>query len=63
MDIDTIHEFYEKCMKLNFVDTHDLLNKASTKTEKDFVKVITDFVLQQKQKKSLRLKFFKWANL
>ena len=36
MDIDTIHEFYEKCMKLNFVDTHDLLNKASTMNKSIF---------------------------
>ena len=40
-----IHELYERCMTINFDETHILLGKAKTKKEKEFVRLITAFVL------------------
>jgi len=35
-----------------------LLEKAKTKEEKEFVRLVTDFVLQQRQKKAIAEKRF-----
>ena len=53
-----IHELYEQCMTINFDETHILLEKAKTKEEKEFVRLVTDFVLQQRQKKAITEKRF-----
>lgn len=37
-----IHELYEQCMTINFDETHILLEKAKTKEEKEFVRLVTD---------------------
>ncbi len=55
---EVLHQLYEQCLKINFDDTHDLLENAETKEEKDFVRLITDFVLQQRQKKVIAEKRF-----
>ena len=41
-----IHELYEQCMTINFDETHE------------FVRLVTDFVLQQRQKKAIAEKRF-----
>ena len=53
-----IHALYEKCMTINFDETHILLEKAKTTEEKEFVRLEKDFVLQQRQKKAITEKRF-----
>lgn len=55
---DVIHELYEQCKDLNFDETYQLMKNAKSKEEKDFICIITDFVLQQKQKKVISEKRF-----
>lgn len=47
---DTLHELYCQCKNINFDESYDLLKEAKDKEEEEFFRVITDFVLQQKQK-------------
>ena len=47
-----IHELYRECQKLAISDTFDLLSAANDDEERDFIRVITDFMLQQRQKRS-----------
>lgn len=55
---EAIHELYIQCMTINFDETHKLLQNAKTKEEKDFVRLVTDFVLQQRQKAAIDEKRF-----
>lgn len=55
---EAIHELYEQCMTINFDETHALIENAGTKEEKEFVRLITDFVLQQRQKQAIEEKRF-----
>lgn len=55
---EVIHDLYERCMELNFDETHILLEKARSKEEKEFIRLITDFVLQQRQRKVIQEKRF-----
>ena len=47
-----IHNLYMQCLDINFDEVHTLLENAQTKEEKNFIRMITDFALQQKQKKA-----------
>lgn len=49
-----IHEFYNQCKDIDFDESSELITKASSKEEKEFIRVITDFVLQQKQEKVIK---------
>ena len=53
-----IHELYRECQKLAISDTFDLLSAANDDEERDFIRVITDFMLQQRQKKVVAEKRF-----
>ena len=55
---DLIHDFYEKSKILEFSDTAELMGQAKDEEEKDFIALITDFVLQQKQKRVIAEKRF-----
>ena len=48
-----IHELYLICKDINFDDTFDMIKNAESKEERDFVRVVTDFILQQKQEKAI----------
>lgn len=53
-----IHEFYKKCQDLEFTDTDDLMLQTNDNEERDFIRVVTDFVLQQKQRQVIAEKRF-----
>ena len=55
---EVIHQLYKQCLELNFDETYMLLKKAESKEEKAFIRLITDFVLQQRQRKVLQEKRF-----
>ena len=50
---EVLHEMYTICQHIDFTDTIDLLKKAETEDEKTFFSIVTDCILQQKQKKAV----------
>ena len=48
---EAIHELYEQCKEIDFDESYQLIKNARSQEERDFVRVISDFILQQKQKK------------
>ena len=56
VDVETVkyallHNLYEACRDIEFFETPELINTAQTKEEKDFFSIVTDYILQQKQKR------------
>ena len=56
MKSEQMHNFYVACKDINFDETLEIFKSAESEEEKDFVRVVTDFVLQQKQKRIIREK-------
>lgn len=50
-----LHDLYEQCRSIEFDGSYDLLKEARDK-EEDFFRVVTDFILRQKQKAVVREK-------
>jgi len=55
---EALHELYILCREFNFDDTHVLLENAESKEEKDFIRTVTNFILQQRQEKAIAEKRF-----
>ena len=55
---EVLHQLYNECTDIEFDDFFDLIENAKTEDEKRFIKVVTDFVLQVKQKKAIKEKRF-----
>ena len=55
---EAIHELYEQCKDMNFDESYQLIKNARSEEERDFTRVIADFILQQKQKKVILEKRF-----
>ncbi|MDO5134372.1 MAG: hypothetical protein Q4D81_15550 [Eubacteriales bacterium] len=53
-----IHELYLLCKDINFDETIDMIKNAESIEERAFVRVVTDFFLQQKQKRVVAEKRF-----
>ena len=53
-----VHELYEQCKDLNFDDTYQLIKNAKSEEERDFLRVVTNCILQQKQKQIIHEKKF-----
>ena len=53
-----LHELYDLCNEINFNDSHEIISSAQSEEEADFFKTVTDFILQQKQKKVIAEKRF-----
>ena len=54
MKSEIMHDFYTFCKEINFHETPELLKNATDKEEKDFIRVVTDYILQQKQKRVIK---------
>lgn len=57
-DIEVIRELYNRCKDLDIEDTIELELVAADEEERDFISVISDFILQQKQRKVIEQKRF-----
>ncbi len=57
-DIEVIRELYKRCKDLDIEDTIELELGAVDEDERDFISVISDFILQQKQRKVIEQKRF-----
>ena len=55
---EVIHKLYETCKDINFDEADDLILQADNKEEKGFIRIVTDYILQQKQKKVVEEKRF-----
>lgn len=57
-DIEVIRELYNRCKDLDIEDTIELELVAADEEERDFISEISDFILQQKQRKVIEQKRF-----
>lgn len=53
-----IHQLYNECSNIEFDESYDLMKEAKTEDEKNFIKLVTDYILQVKQKKIIAEKRF-----
>lgn len=53
-----LHELYNQCKDINFDESPEILSSAKSEEAADFFRIVTDFVLQQKQKKVILEKRF-----
>ena len=58
MSYEEMHEFYEKCKRIEFNEASDLIDNTVDMDEKSFFALITDYVLQIKQKQVIAEKRF-----
>ncbi len=47
---DIMREFYNKCMEMDINDTLELVLNAETEEEKEFIELVSNYVLQVKQR-------------
>lgn len=55
---EALHELYKLCQTIEFTESDDLIEKAGTEDEKTFIQVVTDCILQEKQRKIIAEKRF-----
>ena len=55
---ETLHQLYNECKNIEFDESFDLIENAETDDEKKFIKIVTDFILQHKQKQAIAEKRF-----
>ena len=56
--IETLREFYKQCKGMDISDSMELLLSTESTEEQEFISVISDFILQQKQKQVIAQKRF-----
>lgn len=56
--IDAIRELYEQCKDMDIEESMELMLDVENEEEQDFISVISDFILQKKQKKVIEQKRF-----
>ena len=57
-DISIIRNLYNQCKDMDIEESIDLLFKAESKEEQDFISLVSDFVLQRKQREIIEQKKF-----
>lgn len=55
---EVIHELYEVCKDINIDEADALVVQAVDAEEKGFIRTLTDYILQQKQKRVVAEKRF-----
>ena len=53
-----LKDFYNKCKDLEITDSMSMIEQADTEDEANFFRLISDFILQQKQKQVIAEKRF-----
>ncbi len=56
--INAIKELYKQCRDMDIEETMDLVLSAETEEEQDFFSLVSDFILQRKQKEVIAQKRF-----
>lgn len=57
-DASVIKELYNRCMEMDAEDTIELALSAETKEEQEFIEMISNYVLQVKQKEVIAQRKF-----
>ena len=57
-NIENLKEFFKQCKLLEFNDLNELILQSDSKEEADFYRIVSDFILQQKQKQVILEKRF-----
>jgi len=55
---EAIHELYETCKDINFDEADDILLDTGDEVERGFIRTVTDYFLQQKQRRVVEEKRF-----
>ena len=55
---EVLHELYLICMDIDLEEADEIIVNTTDNDEKDFIRKVTDFILQQKQKKVIAEKRF-----
>ena len=55
---ETMHQLYDECKNIEFDESYALIKNAQPEEEKHFIKAVTDYILQQKQKTVIAEKRF-----
>ena len=55
---EALHELYETCKSINLEEADEIVVNTTDQDEKDFIRKVTDLILQQKQKKAVAEKRF-----
>ena len=50
---EALHALYETCKDINLEEASELVVEISDSDEKDFIRKVMDYILQQKQKKAI----------
>ncbi|MFW6680354.1 hypothetical protein ACOAOT_22300 [Lacrimispora sp. AGF001] len=51
---ETLKMLYNECLKLDLNEATQLILEAETEEEQEFYSIVSDFVLQQRQRKVIR---------
>lgn len=57
-DASVIKELYNRCMEMDIEDTMELALSAETEEEQGFIEMISDYILQIKQKEVIEQEKF-----
>jgi len=57
-NIETIRELFEQCKDMDIEESMELMLDAENEEEQEFISVISDFILQKKQKQAIEQKRF-----
>jgi len=55
---EALHDLYETCKDISLDESYALIKAAESDEEKQFIRVVTDWFLQQKQKDVIAQKKF-----
>lgn len=55
---DVVRELYNQCKDMDIEETMDLVLDAADKEEQDFFSVVSDFILQKRQRQVIEQKRF-----
>ncbi|MBR1737704.1 MAG: hypothetical protein IJ736_11925 [Firmicutes bacterium] len=53
-----LHQLYEECKEIEFNESSELIKCAKSDDERKFIKIVTDYVLQVKQRNAIAEKRF-----
>lgn len=56
--LEMLHDFYKQCQDIEFDESFAIVSNARSQDEEDFFRMVTDFILQQKQRKAIEEKRF-----
>lgn len=50
---EVLHQLYNECKDIEFDESYDLIKEAKTDDERKFIELVTEYILQVKQKAAI----------